>query len=182
MRDDTRREVGSGVATGTAAYVLGYLVTYLLTAEPLRRSIAQRLVQFLTGEPATWKMVGWAFYNAHFVRTYVPGPFGRNTVNLVAQSSDLTPALYALPVILLVVAGGLAAELGDAEEAAAGAKAGASVTLAYLPLAVVGAFLFRISLGDATAGPVLVTAALLAGLVYPVVCGTLGGWGRVQLR
>jgi hypothetical protein len=178
----SRRSLVAGAAGGLGAYVLGYLVTYLTAAGPIRESFAQRLLEFVTGEPGTWKMVGWVFYNAHLVKTYVPGPFGTDAVDLIAQSDALSAGLYLLPVVLLAVAGAVAALASDAESPKRGAVAGGATVLAYFPLCVAGAFLFGIQLGDSTAAPSLVTAALLAGLVYPVVLGGVGGAVAGALR
>ena len=63
----------------------------------------------------------------------------------------------------------------QAADPTSAARNGAAVMLGYLPLSVIGAVLFAVSVGDATAGPDLVTAVLLAGMVYPLVFGAVGG-------
>ena len=45
----------------------------------------------------------------------------------------------------------------------------------YLVLSVVGAFLFEVTVGDASGAPALLPAIVLAGLLYPVVFGAAGG-------
>jgi len=40
---------------------------------------------------------------------------------------------------------------------------------------VIGAFLFRYTVGDGSVAPDLITAVLLAGAVYPAVFGAIGG-------
>jgi len=96
-------------------------------------------------------------------------------VNLVGRGDTFPGWLFLVPPVLLVLAGALVAVAGRAEGPLRGAVGGATVTVAYLPLSVVGAFLFAISVGDATAGPTLATAVLLAGIVYPLVFGAIGG-------
>ncbi|MFB6161407.1 MAG: transporter [Haloferacaceae archaeon] len=170
------RTVGVGAALGAGAYLVGYLVVYLLTARTYRESFAGRLLELLTGEPNAWKLVGWTLYDAHFVRSTVPVPLGgRETVALVGEVSAAPAALYLLPVALLLAAGAAAAVVGAAADLRRGAVAGATVVAGYLPLAVAGAFVFAFEVGDGRAGPTLVTAVLLAGLVYPLACGAAGG-------
>jgi len=166
--------IGRGAAAGVGAYLLGYLVTYLLHGSSIRDAFVTGVIEFFAGDPVAWKLVGWLFYNAHGVAATVPGLFGESTVNFVAGSGEpALTALYAV-VALAVVGAGAATGLGT-ESLAEGAQAGATVVLGYLPLAVVGAFLFRVGGDDAVAGPTLVTAILLAGLFYPLVLGAVGG-------
>jgi hypothetical protein len=102
--------------------------------------------------------------------------------NLIAQADGGTlTLLYVVPPVLLVVAGLAASRIAGATEPADGAKAGAFVIAGYLPLAVVGAFLFRHSVGGGTVAPALVTAVLLAGAVYPAALGAVGGAGATLL-
>jgi hypothetical protein len=56
-----------------------------------------------------------------------------------------------------------------------------AVVAGYLPLAVVGVFAFTVSIESASAAPDLAPAVLLAGVVYPLVFGTLGGAARGAL-
>ncbi|MFB6123642.1 MAG: transporter [Haloferacaceae archaeon] len=172
----TASRVAAGISGGCVAYLLGYVVTYLLTSAPLRRSFARRLVEFVTGEPSTWKLVGWVFYSAHFVETVIPGPFGSSrTVDLVDGLDAVSPAVHLVPPVLLVAAGAGLAWRVDAADARDGATTGATVVLGYFPLAVVGAFLFVVVAGDAAARPDLLPAAVVAGVAYPAVFGALGG-------
>ena len=170
------RTVGVGAAAGAGAYLVGYLVVYLLTARAYRESLAGRLLELLTGEPGAWKLVGWTLYDAHAVRSTVPVPFGgRETVSLIGRVDAVPVALYLLPVAVLLAAGAAVAILAAGQGPRRGAVAGATVVAGYLPLAVAGAFLFAVEVGDGSAGPTLVTAVALAGLVYPLVLGSLGG-------
>ena len=170
-----RRTVGAAAVGGVLSYLLAYAITYAVTGQQIANSLASRVLEIATGDPGTWKLVGWVFYSAHYVTSEIPGLFGSTAVNLVGQGDAFPTALFLLPPVVLVVAGGLVAVAGRAESPLAGAVGGASITLGYLPLAVAGAFLFSISVGDSTAGPTLVTAVLLAGIVYPLVFGAVGG-------
>lgn len=164
-----------GGLAGAGAYLVGYLLTYLLAGERVRESALTGLLDFFAGEPTTWKVVGWLFYNAHMVSVVVPGFAGSRTVDLLAEAGGRATLLYLVPPLLLTAAGVLAARDGGERDAAAGAKAGATAVLGYLPLAVLGAFVFTVQAGGATIRPDVVTALALAGLLYPVAFGALGG-------
>ena len=168
------RSLGRGAVAGPGAWLLGYLVTYLLHAGGVRDALATDVLEFLAGDPVTWKLVGWLYFNAHFVDASVPGPLGRSTVNLLSGAEQpALLALYALPPVTLLATGAVTAY--GASETGEGTKSGAAVAVGYLLASLVAAFLVRISVVDAVAGPSLVTAVLLAGLVYPLVFGAAGG-------
>lgn len=166
----------AGAGAGLVAYLLGYLVTYVAQ----RGSVEERLrgfnfvVELLGGEGiSVWQAVGWLFYNAHLVTTRFEGGIGGpRSENFVGGDGGATVLLYLLPVVLLLTAGALLARYEGVEEAADGALAGAAVVAGYFPLAVIGRFLFAY---DGSVAPDLVTAILLAGLVYPLALGALGG-------
>jgi hypothetical protein len=169
------RTLGAGALGGVLAYLLGYALTYAATGQRIENSIASRILEVATGDPGTWKIVGWVFYNEHFVTTEIPGLLGSTATNFVGGEDGFAAALFLLPPVLLLLAGGVAAAVSHTETPLSGALSGATVLLGYLPLGVVGAFLFGIDVGDATAGPTLVTAILLVGIVYPLVFGAVGG-------
>ncbi|MFO8114357.1 MAG: transporter [Halorubrum sp.] len=175
-----------GAAAGAAAYVLGYLFAYVTQASAIEDQLAgfNAFADLFGGDPIpTWQAVGWVFYNGHFVDTRVPSLVGGSQVtNLISQADGGSLSLlYVVPPVLLVVAGLVAGRVAGATEPVDGAKAGAFVLVGYLPLAVLGAFLFRYSVGDGTVAPDLVTAVLLAGAVYPAVFGAVGGAGATLL-
>ncbi len=172
------RSVAAGVAGGLGAYLLGYLTVYASQ----RGRIEERLEAFnfiadLFGSdpiPA-WQAVGWVFYNAHFVATEIPQPFGGVRVeNLIASADGLT-YLYLLPPALLLLAGVAVGRFVAAGTPTDGAAAGATVAAGYLPAAIIGVVAFRYAVGDGTVTPDLVTAVLLAGVVYPLCFGAIGG-------
>ncbi|WP_224334907.1 transporter [Haloprofundus halobius] len=167
----------AGVLAGTVAYAFGYALTYVLTSSEIQNSSAQQLLEVFSGESATWKAVGWVFYNAHFVDAQIPSLFGASrAINFVAEVEAFPSLLYVLPPVLLLLAGVVVARIGGVSDAADGAKVGASVLAGYFALSVVGAFLFTVPIGEtATAEPDFVAAVLVAGVVYPAVFATLGG-------
>jgi hypothetical protein len=120
-----------------------------------------------------WQVVGWVFYNAHFVNTNVDlGFFGSGATNAIGGDGGFTVLLYVVPPLLLLGAGlavGRSVGVGDVDAATA-ALAGASVVFGYGLLSVVGVFLFATE--SVTPDPV--TGILLAGLVYPLAFGAVG--------
>ena len=173
-----------GAGVGIVTWIVGYVLTYLVVAPDIRDSSINRLVEAFGGAPATYEMVGWVFFNAHFVDVDAPSLIGgAGSANLISQADGGSLSLlFVLPPLLLIVAGVVAGRAADASDPDGGARAGAFVLAGYLPLAVVGAFLFRYTVGDGSVAPTLVTAVLLAGVVYPVVFGAIGGAVSSLLR
>ena len=167
------RTLGVAAVGGVLAYLVGYALTYAAVGQEVSNSLAARVLEIATGDPGTWQLVGWVFYNAHYVSVEVPGLFGSTAVNLVGET--FSSALFVLPPVVLLVAGAAVAVLGRVERPVAGAVAGVAVTIGYLPLAAIGALAVGIDIGDATAGPTVAAAVLLAGLVYPLLFGAIGG-------
>lgn len=173
------RTAGIGAVAGAAAYALGYLVVYVTQ----RGSVDERLREFnfvielLGGDPIpTWQAVGWLFYNAHTVDVVFPG-FGRTRrENLIASADEGTlTLLYLLPPALLLGAGLATAALSRVDSPSSGGVAGALVALGYLPLAVAGTFVFAYAMGDGSIAPETMPGVVLAGAVYPVAFGGIGG-------
>ena len=175
QRADLREAIrpGRGAVAGVAAYVVGYLVTYVLTSGPIRNSPASQLVDLVSDGVATWKLVGWVFYSAQWVDVTVPGLLGgENAVDLVTTFEALPGYLRLIAPAALLLAG---VALGwRASSLGQGAPRGAAAAIGYLPLAIVGAVLVGITIGDGGAGPDLVAAgAIGAGLA--LVLGAFGG-------
>lgn len=164
---------------GLGAWLVGYLIAYVSKAEAVSESLrgVGLVSQLLGGEaiPA-WKGVAWLFLNAHFVATRFPTiAGGTRTLNFVT-GEDGSILLLALPVLVLVGAGMVAA-YDRTTNLADGAKAGAAIALGYLPISAGAAFLAAHAVGDTEAAiaPDPATAILLAGVVYPVAFGAIGG-------
>jgi len=173
------RRYGTAATTGLVAFVLGYVLLYALTISTVRDSLLTGVAEAFGDEGGDWKIVGWLLFNAHFVTTTItidlPLLGGTDAVNSIAESESLSPVLYLIPPALLTAAGLAAARATGVTETGAALRVGPSVALGYLPPAVVGALLFAISLGENSGGsPTLLTAVVLAGVVYPVVFGTVG--------
>ncbi|WP_299268956.1 hypothetical protein [Halorientalis sp.] len=137
----------TGTVAGVGAYLLGYVFTYLLVGGDVRESLGNRAVEAIAGQDVTYQAVGWVFYMPTWSRRcsrWRPLFGGSSSVDRIAQVDAFSAVLYLLPALLLFGAG-LAVgrrRLGTADPASS-AKAGATVAVGYLPLAVVGASLFR---------------------------------------
>jgi len=174
-RSAESRPVVEGAVAGVAAWLLGYVCTYLLVGTDLESSPLNDLIQFFEGESATYELVGWVFYNAHLVDVAYEGIGVFAPPGNFVGGDGFTPFLYVVPPALLFVGGLALGRYAGATDTRDGAVAGALLVPGYLVLAVVGSFLFTVSVGGASGSPDLVSAALIAGLVYPAVFGAAGG-------
>lgn len=171
----------AGAGGGAVAWLVGYALTYALGSGMVERAL-QRVNFFadlLGGDPVpTWKSVAWLYFNAQFVSAEVTGlPGGTQTVDLLAQSESGTgPLFYLIPPVVLFVTALVVTYVMRVEGPRESLLSGVSTVGGYLLLSVVFAFLAGHAFGaDVQAAPTLVTAVVLAGLVYPAVFGGLGG-------
>ncbi len=164
-----------GSVVGFLTWVLGYLFTYLIASSEIRDSQLSRFLEFLGEDPATFEMVGWVFYNAHFVDVVFEGVPFFGAESFLGGEEGFTMLLYAIPPLVLIGAGLAIGRYGGARDVSAGAVAGLTVVPGYLLLSIAGVFLFEITLGDASGAPDLVAGIFLAGLVFPALFGALGG-------
>jgi len=175
-----------GVALGAAAFVAGCLFAALASHGDVVAS----------STPA-WKEAGWYFYSAHFVdlttsvdagaiADSVPVDVGTRTssTNLVDAADSTLGLPYLVPPTLLAAGGGLLTRsLNTTGDAAHATKTGALVIAGYLPLVLVGVFLLEHITTTALFGTEISTryavapapALLLAGIIYPLLFGGLGG-------
>jgi hypothetical protein len=176
VRHDTPPIVRGG-ATGVVAWLLGYLFTYLLVAPDVRDSPLNRIVEALGGDPPVYEMVGWVFYNAHFVDTVFQGVpvVGGGTTSAIGGEGGFTVLLYVVPIATLVAAGLILARADGSADSTRGALVGATALPGYLLVSIAGVFLFEVSVGGATGAPDRLAGVFLAGVVYPALCGTAGG-------
>jgi len=169
--------VAPGTVAGTVAWVLGFALTYALVAPEIRDSAVNRLIELVDGSPATYELVGWVFYNAHFVNTVLRDVpvIGTRSSSYIGGEGGFSLLLYVVPVGLLLAAGLALARYQGVTDPVRGALAGATALPGYLLLSVVGVFLTEVTLGEASGAPDLLPAVLLAGVAYPILCGGLGG-------
>lgn len=177
--DWTRVPLGAGAIAGAVAWPAGYLLTYLLAIDRIRNETTIQVLQLFVEEADDWILVGWAYYNAHAVDVVVPrvAVFEAARVNYVVSGDPAVRLFVLLPPIGLVLAGATVAriERDDDRTRAGAAIDGASITVGYLAVSVVGLTVFAVRLGDGVARPDPVGAVLVAGLAYPLVFGATGG-------
>lgn len=165
-----------GAVAGVAAWLLGYVFTYLLVSTDLRESGLNQFAQAFGNGDATYELVGWVFFNSHFADTLIDvGFFGTSTTNFVGGEDGFTALLYVIPPALILASGLAIGRYQGVTDINDGAIAGALVVPGYLILSVIGTFLFRVEAAGGSGQPDLLPAILLAGLVYPVVFGAIGG-------
>lgn len=167
-----------GPLAGIAAFVVGYVLTYAWQGRNVEEALEplEVVLALFQAEPVgTWRVVGWLFYSAHFVETRVSAEFGpieaTSYVNLVEEGSGNLELLYLLPPLLLLAAGFLVAATLGVEDVTAGAKVGASTAVGYLFVVLVGLVVFSYS----GARPDWLRAVVVAGVLYPLAFGGIGG-------
>lgn len=174
-----RLPVREGAAFGAAAYVVGFIVTYVLVQ--VDGGLDTDELEAVPGlDISTFDFVGWIFYGAHFANTEVSGLGEADSNNLLSEAATDLPELvyHLIPVVILVGSAYLLLDRVGASSAEEAAKAGATLAAGYLPLAIVGTFLFSASLEafgeELTIAPEFLTAVLLVGIAYPVIFGAGG--------
>jgi len=170
--------VVDGSIYGGAGYVSGYLATFLFVVLVEGDEIPGDVIQG----------AGWVYYNAQFVdivaRGAPGGATGGSSINYVTGSGLETASLSALtvpsviyhltPIVGFVVAGFALVRAVGAPDPATGAKIGASLVFGCLFLSIAGTFTFEVG-GRVALGPSRPTSLLFVGIIYPVVCGGIGG-------
>lgn len=155
------------------AWLFGYACTYLVAGTQVRESALNQVLE-LVGGGSTFKLVGWTFYNSHFVETAIEG-LPASVTSAVGGESGFTVLLFFVPPALLVAAGLAVARYQGVDTPEAGGLAGLTVLPGYLLFVFLGAVVFVVSVGPVSGRPAIVPAVVLAGLVYPAVFGALGG-------
>lgn len=131
---------------------------------------------------ADWKIAGMLTYNAHFTPIDFPievseGDVIVEPINLVTTSGG--PFVLLLFLVPILVYAGTAAwatrDVTMTSPTERGFK-GALQFAGVFPLAVLGLFVFSFSTAGTMGGPSLLWGLVLAGFVYPAVCGFLGAF------
>lgn len=173
----SRLPLVEGAVTGIATWALGYMAVYLLIADEIRDSPMHNIIEAFEGQPATYEMVGWVFYNAHFVNTVFHDLplFGSHSASYIGGEDGFSVVLYLIPVAVLLIGGFGVAWYQQAPSPIEGVAAGATLLPGYLVLVIAGAFLFEVTIGGATGRPDLLPAIFLGGIVYPLLFAGIGG-------
>lgn len=166
-----------GSVLGVLSWVVGYGLTYALVADDISESFLQQVIETFQESPATYEMVGWVFYNAHFVDTRIEGVplLGGSTTNFIRGEEEFTVLLYFIPVALLIGAGLALARYEAVDSPTDGIINGVTLVPGYLFAIGVGVLLFEVTIGSVSAAPDMVQAIGLAGVTYPLLFGAIGG-------
>ena len=177
--------LASGAIAGVLSFLGGYLLTYLLKAGSVSDLFTTTLGEAQgsgLSPPGDWQVVGWFFFQMHTVATETT-----LTAGSLSETSTTTGSveswLLLVPIALLVAFGYIVARNADVRGIAAGAQAGATVTVGYAAVTVAAVFLSSWSesvsafgeTATVTVGPAVVTGILTAGVIYPLVLGAVGG-------
>lgn len=158
--------VASGARFGAAAWAIGLVIVTLLV----------NVIELDDGFEDSWvEFSAFIFYNAHYVDIAADGATVNYLQDDIGSLVDWTIPTFGYTLLVLAiiaVAGYVLASTLSVPDGATGAKAGATVVVGYLPLAVVGSFLFE----ESGASPELATSIFLMGIVFPVALGALGGY------
>lgn len=164
-RDWTREDLKRSAAAGAAAYVASYALLYLWFLSDGR----------MAGEFTDWRWVGWILYRGQFVPLEASGPAASVVEGGLGALENVVPSLL-LSLVAVGTAGFLLARARNPVEPEAAAKTGASLVVGYLPLAVLGVFVFPGTLPNGIhVRPSPIWGPLVSGLVFPGVVGALGG-------
>ena len=164
-----------GAVAGAAAFILGLLVTFITAGVAATRLAGEGPFGETIPE---WKATIWVFYDAHFVGTRTAELFGPDgslwsggelvlTVNLLEIEF-----LFLVPVVVLVLVSARLASLMECSDARHGMSIGMTLVLGYLPLVLFG-LLASMHFGT---GPSPLRALVIAGIIYPVFFGAVGGF------
>jgi hypothetical protein len=173
VRELERNDVS--VRRGAVVGGVAFVATYALTAFAALISSDSSLSEFTSDGVSIplWKVAGWVFYSAHGGEVGVSVGGSSTGVGFVSS-----PLIYALPPVVLVAAGYVLASESDSATRTAMLKGGATVAVGYGVLSAVGVFLTKYSMSmivTLSVEPDPVTGILLAGVLYPVAFGTVGG-------
>jgi hypothetical protein len=179
-----------GSVLGALAFAAGYGVLYLVKSSAINdyiSSSAGMLSSYgIGGTPPTWKFAGWLYYTAHNLELEIAASAAGQS-QTTTQSMQSNPVwdgwLLALPAIALIAAGAYVTYSRHIRDSETAAKYGVTVIPGYFAAVVAGAFVFAWTIqvsgggvtGELSMKPPLTNAALIAGVIYPVVFGGIGG-------
>lgn len=170
----TRESGIRGAVGGATAFLVGYLITWIVAGT----QVSQLFVSgpFGGGVP-DWKSSLWVFLDSHFVGTQTPQISGPNGSPIVGEGLVDTVGLldieylYLLPVIALLGMGAVVAWRTDVITPKEGMLAGMTIAIGYLVVAVLA-----MMVGQQTGvGPSPLRSIVIAGIVYPIALGAIGG-------
>jgi len=173
-----------GTALGALAAVLGYAATALLRLDALVAATRAPAGRFTAREagPAAWQVAGWLWVGAHHVALRASKGTMVDGYELPVAPTATDPwawYLFAVPPLLLVAAGALAA--GDAATPRQAVRRGSGIAAGYLLAVPCSLYAFRwtgVFQYDGmhrVVAPAPVPTLLVLGVAFPVAFGALGG-------
>jgi hypothetical protein len=158
----SRREAATGFLSGLAAWAVGL-------------GLSTFGASFVFGSD-TLSSSAFFFYNAHFVPLSNVGGLSTASGNAVLEMmGSYGYAAALLPALVLVLAGAAVAWRSATDTPRDAALAGATVTVGYVVVSLLGAVALTGSFFGGLYRPNVLFAVPLAGFVFPVVFGSLGG-------
>jgi hypothetical protein len=179
--------IKEGLVFGVISYLVGYVITYVLFQVDSDLEAGQTLGETSSGG---FEAVGWLFYNSHFVDVKIvagaAGASGSQTRSILSEGATSIPSLvyYLVPIAALLLGGSLLGQRIQATSTEDALIAGATLVAGYLPLTVLGTFLFEASAEQEILGqtasysvsPDFVPALLIMGIAFPVILGAVGSY------
>lgn len=193
-RVDWRRRLAAGTVAGGVSVLVGYLVTLAVVSGFERGSLIRARL---------FDASGWAYYGAQLVQLEVSDPldsdtrgaFDGDTWNIVTQSGEAgilgvfgltVPSIvyHLVPVVVLLVAGAVAARSAGVETAWGGATTGLATVPGGIVVAALGALAFSTQIDGLGLGVSVLESVRWVGVAFPAVVGTAGGvlWGLIAGR
>ncbi|WP_254861857.1 hypothetical protein [Halovivax gelatinilyticus] len=172
--------VKEGGIAGAVAFVAGLAVVSVF-------AFVDSEIEVGESEMGTLTELGQLFYASHYVDMEMDTPLGSETGSVFSDTSTQLPEFlfYAVPAVVLIGVGyWLASNFTDLSETNESVMAGASVVVGYLPLVVVGTFVFEHSESaegmSVSFGPDLTQSLMFAGVAFPLIFGAIGGFIAYQ--
>jgi hypothetical protein len=178
---ESKSRIALGALAGVVAWIVGYALTYAAAIGDLRSNEQFESLEMAAEESLATEMVGFLFYNAHNVDANAPQYSVLQALepshNFIFADGGRTMALLVIPILVLSFAGAvIALYTKDAQRSLTDAAlSGTVVVIGYLPMVVLGTFVFSIDLGQGAMTPDLLEAIGFAGTFYPLVFGAIGG-------
>ncbi|WP_148858808.1 hypothetical protein [Natronococcus pandeyae] len=178
---ESKITIAVGLVAGATAWVVGYILTYAAAIGDVQASEDFESLEAATGEDLAVEMIGLLFFNAHNVPADAPQYSVLQALdprhNFILAEGGSTLVLYAVPILVLLFAGAIVTRYtqtvrGSVTDAA---LTGSIVIVGYLPLVILGTFVFTVAPGEEAMAPNLLLSIGFAGTFYPLVFGAIGG-------
>jgi len=160
-----------GIVAGFGAFVVGYLATVA--------------VIFVAGNHSgnlgsVLNSIGLVFYNAQVVPAHLNG-HATNFLLSTQNPNVPIPVYFLIPVVVVGGAGALVVRAGR-PTATTVLNTGSALAVGYVVPMVLGALLISVSFPSGHVATLDLSKAVVFGLAYPVVFGTLGAAVSVVLQ